>query len=102
MYWKEPLAELLGLIEEEPEERTLEALAAEGVIRLFEEPQHSKKVLLLFQSKYGVHSLEVAAGNPRVTQLASEQDLTDWQWAIGQFVAAGGILELLPAIPHDL
>jgi len=97
------LDELIELIEKEPEEVSLEQMAQEHFIRLFEEPEHSRTVIMNFQRKYGVHSIDIVNEEYRVLNCVSisEDDLAEWQWAIEQFTKAGGSVFDLPFSDSD-
>ena len=95
---KDLLEDLLRLVEEEPEELSLDEMAKRGMIVLIEEPDHSRNVILTFQAKYGVHSFDVTSENYRALQWITEHDLAEWRFAIEQFKKAGGMLEYLPIV----
>jgi len=84
------LEELMRLIAEEPEDVSLEEMACEGFIRLFYEPEHSQKVIIEFERKYGIRSADICNESILVHYLVPDEDLAEWKWAIEQFIRAGG------------
>lgn len=93
--------ELLEILEEEPQDVSLEEMAKEGTIRIFREPEHSREVILRFQTKYAIHSLEVIGEDCPALQWVTETDLSKWRFAIDQFTKAGGVLKDLPLDEYE-
>ncbi len=97
------LDELIELAAREPEDKTLEDMAKEGFIELCEEPEHSRSVLMGFQREYYVHSVDILNEGYRLASCVgvSDHDLSEWLWAIEQFIKAGGVLFDLPLLDVD-
>jgi hypothetical protein len=55
-----------------------------------------REVILRFQTKYAIHSLEVIGEDCPALQWVTETDLSKWRFAIDQFTKAGGVLKDLP------
>lgn len=98
------LDNLIGLIEGEPDDVSLEKMAQEGFIKLHKEPEHSRSVLMKFQRKYCVHSVDILNEGYRLASRVSvsDHDFSEWLWAIEQFIKAGGILFDLPFSDEDV
>ncbi len=75
----------------------MEELTLDSMIKVVQQPEHSKQKLIAYQKKYEIDTVKlVGLLKEGIPLPISEQELRDWQFQWDMFLATDGeILELL-------
>ena len=78
-------------------------ITLEDMVKVVQQPEHSKQKLIAYQEKYGISTIDFVLWHKEGIPLPiNDKDYRDWQFQLEMFLSTeGDIMELIPTSSFD-